>query len=923
MPELKMISPLLSSMELVKCVSVRGGTSVYIVKSTKSNQSYYLKHICIPESQKQVDALMFTGAAATLEDAQNYYKQVAADYQAELDTLEALSASPNIGCYRSYQIEPKEDGVGFEIYLLAEYRQTLAEVLADTPMTQAGAVNLGLDLCSALCSLREAGLIHRDVKPSNVYLNASGHYLLGDLGVAKIDELKYCSMPETMLSSYSAPELFSLLGTLEATADIYSVGMILYRIYNGNHGPFEDEKTSARAADKLRVTGEPLPAPMYADYEIAEILQKACAFKPEDRYQTPQALQEALLEYGKRNEASDERIVPPIQGEPEPIDPNAEEEVEPVQFADAEQMADDFKESFSPDTAMLNAIIDEVHRDEAGQTPLAPELMMQQEEEPVQDEAEDDELKITLPPRGRRKKKKHGLPRWVLPVFISVAAVAAICAVLWFFVIVPSITHIDSISVTQIGTDYLTVQIDSDEPSGAFDVTCSDAYGNQTRQAFTAGADMTFDALVPGTQYTIEAVALDGQKLTGSYSASASTLAQTTILSFTATSISLTQVELNFIIQEGPDFENWTISYAAEGEEAQSVVFAGHSVVIGDLLADKQYTFALQPPADTLLTGVTSASISTVPTVTLLQDSITVALSSSAAILTWQYEGDAPEKWVVTIRDNADYEETKEVTVPNVTFDGLVSGTEYEIRISAPTMLSQYAMNVTPTVTKLTDFQAESETDESGRTINVNLSWSCETEPVEPGWILTYTLLDVEDAEPVTVETTEESYILPANNMYPGAQYQVTLALKSGEALDGQTELTFSTAAVDDPYTANGVKNPYTGLFLKPNKDSFRYVDLTTTRTTFSKGELIAFDVDAGNNLDASSDGTVVVNLVIRDADGKVVDVYSETRVWKDMWEKNMFVGYFPRTPQTDGEYELFIYIGNQLLDSKSFTIKS
>ena len=54
LPELNMISPLLTNMELVKCVSVHGGTSVYIVKSTKSNQSYYLKHICIPESQKQV-----------------------------------------------------------------------------------------------------------------------------------------------------------------------------------------------------------------------------------------------------------------------------------------------------------------------------------------------------------------------------------------------------------------------------------------------------------------------------------------------------------------------------------------------------------------------------------------------------------------------------------------------------------------------------------------------------------------------------------------------------------------------------------------------------------------------------------------------------------------------------------------------------
>ena len=512
MPELKMISPLLTNMEVVKCISVRGGTSVYIVKSTKSNQSYYLKHICIPESQKQVDALMFTGAAATVEDAQNYYKQVAADYQAELETLEKLSASPNIGCYRSYQIEPKEDGVGFEIYLLAEYRQTLAEVLAGTPMTQSGAVNLGVDLCSALCSLREAGLIHRNVKPSNVYLSSSGHYLLGDLGIAKIDELKYCSMPETMLSSFSAPELFSLLGTIEPTTDIYSVGMILYRIYNGNHGPFEDEKTSARAADKLRVTGEQLPAPMYADYEMADIVLKACAFKPEDRYQTPQELQEALLEYGKRNEASDALIVPPIEGEPEQIDPSAEEEVEPVQFADTEQMADDFKQSFSPDTGMLNAIIDEVHRGSAGQDSIGLDENLQDasEDDETPDAAEaaedDGELKINLPPRGQRRKKAKAAPRWLLPVLISAAALAAICAAVWFFIIVPSVTFVSSVTVTDIGSDYLTVQVESGEESGAFDVTCSDAYGNQSSLAYVAGGELTFDSLVPGTQYTLSLI---------------------------------------------------------------------------------------------------------------------------------------------------------------------------------------------------------------------------------------------------------------------------------------------------------------------------------------------------------------------------------------------------------------------------------
>ena len=116
---------------------------------------------------------------------------------------------------------------------------------------------------------------------------------------------------------------------------------------------------------------------------------------------------------------------------------------------------------------------------------------------------------------------------------------------------------------------------------------------------------------------------------------------------------------------------------------------------------------------------------------------------------------------------------------------------------------------------------------------------------------------------------------------------------------------------------------PTASRTLKPNKETFRYVDLVTRRSTFSKGELVAFDVDAGSNLDASSDGTVMVNLVVRDADGKIVDSSSSVLVWKDMWEKNMFVGYFPRTPQADGDYTLSIYIGNQLLDSAKFTVKS
>ena len=114
MAQLKLVSPLLSNMEIVQCLSTRGGTSVYIMRSTKSGQTYILKHISVPESQTQVDALIYTGAAASPEEAQKYYEQVVADYQKELETLEALSSSPNLDCYRSYQIEPKEDGLDMD-----------------------------------------------------------------------------------------------------------------------------------------------------------------------------------------------------------------------------------------------------------------------------------------------------------------------------------------------------------------------------------------------------------------------------------------------------------------------------------------------------------------------------------------------------------------------------------------------------------------------------------------------------------------------------------------------------------------------------------------------------------------------------------------------------------------------------------------
>ncbi|MCQ2420032.1 MAG: protein kinase [Clostridia bacterium] len=908
MAELKLISPLLSNMEVESCISSRGGTSVYIVRSTKTNQTYILKHICVPESQKQVDALMFTGAASTPEEAQKYFEQVVSDYQKELEQLEALSSSQNLACFRSYQIVPKEDGVGYELYLLCEQFKTLPEYLQENAMTQLCAVNLGMDLCSALSDLRQAELIHRDVKPSNIYLSSQGHFVLGDLGIAPIKDLKYCSMPESMLSSYSAPELFSLIGTLHPTTDIYSVGLILYRIFNGNHGPFEDEQTSAKAADKRRVTGEALPAPMYADYEMSEIILKACAFQPEDRYQTPDELKEALVEYMKRNEATDTLIVPPIAGDLEPVDPELEEEIEPVQFADTEQMPEDFKQNFSPDTEMLNSIIDSVHKDMADGTlpnSLEPE-----------DDVDDLPTGSSKNTRKRRRRSK-----WIVPVVCIVLLASAILGLVYYFVIAPSTIHVDSITVLDKGTDYITVRVASGEKDGAFGVICTDTYGNAMRQSFISGTDNTFTSLVPGAQYTFTVEPGNNEKLTGSYTAAASTVSQTEILSFTASTVSVTQCELNLIILEGPDPGIWTVSYEADGIPAKTATFEGHSTVIANLQSNADYTFTLLEPEGTRLTGEIKTTFSTVPMVDI--ESVSVALSSTKAILSWTAVGDSPDMWTVTVTGPDGYNDTQVVSATTVTLENLSAGKDYHVVISTPTMLQDVSVTVTPTVLQMTKFLAEADPD----TNDILVHWELEADaPDTEQWLIKWHPTDFTDEQysgEQTVDVSEGTTLrISYLDLIPGLSYEFSIGFASGEMLEGTTTAS-ALIPTADKYTGHGMKSAYLGLFLHPNKEDFHVNDLRYNRSSFAKNEAIAFALQPIQDVDNNSEDMSVI-LMVRDENGKLADFekLAGPYNWANMWENKLFIGSFPRTPQQSGKYVMEIYFNNRYVTKASFEVK-
>lgn len=219
--------------------------------------------------------------------------------------------------------------------------------------------------------------------------------------------------------------------------------------------------------------------------------------------------------------------------------------------------------------------------------------------------------------------------------------------------------------------------------------------------------------------------------------------------------------------------------------------------MIAGLQSGTEYTFTLQEPENTKLIGQTQATFSTVPTVSIVPP-LSVAISSSSAILSWNIEGDAPESWTVTITGADDYSDTQIVSTPSVTFEGLTPGETYEVIISTPTMLQSVSTTITPNITKLSSFTANVDGED------LVLDWTCEVDPAEPGWTLEAKIAGIDT--PVTLPETEEAPVrIPLSDLVPDADYTFTVALKSGEKLEGETKTTYHSPAVTDKYTDHGM----------------------------------------------------------------------------------------------------------------------
>ncbi|MBO5469363.1 MAG: PASTA domain-containing protein [Lachnospiraceae bacterium] len=273
--------------------------TVYEIERQEAARYYKAaaKVISIPKSRHEYMEML--DEEMSEENVTAYYKSLVDDVIEECDLMERMKGDSHIVSYEDHRVMQDQDGIGWTIQIRMELLKPLARYLGEREVKVRDIIQLGIHICQGLETCQKFNVIHRDIKPENIFISDTGNYKLGDFGVSKVLGGSELAVSKKGTQMYMAPEVYRG-EQYDATVDIYSLGLVLYKLMNNNRFPFLPPapeliryQDKERALQK-RLSGETLPLPCNAGVRLGNVILRACSFLSADRYQNPRQMRMEL-----------------------------------------------------------------------------------------------------------------------------------------------------------------------------------------------------------------------------------------------------------------------------------------------------------------------------------------------------------------------------------------------------------------------------------------------------------------------------------------------------------------------------------------------------------------------------------------------------------------------------------------------------
>lgn len=271
---------------------------VYEIERTDSSghaEKATMKVFTVPRNPNDIDLYQASGFddARVSEKFRKELEPIMEDYR----LMASMKGHSNIVSVEDVNAVRHTDDPGWDVFIRMEPLTPLLDRLKKLKgtMDEKEIIRLGKDMCQALSLCHGHNIIHRDIKPDNIFISEYGDYKLGDFGVAGVPENNTSGTSAAGTYLYMAPEA-AKSESYGKEAAIYSLGMILYWLLNRMTLPFlmigkmPGDPEIERTIHRRIYEKEKIPAPSEGSSELKRIVLKALAYKPKDRYHSAEEM---------------------------------------------------------------------------------------------------------------------------------------------------------------------------------------------------------------------------------------------------------------------------------------------------------------------------------------------------------------------------------------------------------------------------------------------------------------------------------------------------------------------------------------------------------------------------------------------------------------------------------------------------------